>query len=678
MSSVSLSFWLRILNRFGLLNSSKSNKVARHQGMQAVEISLQDLFAKKAAYCFLAGSGVSIDPPSNLPTGYQFTQTLLKKILPQEYVDATLALTDPNRQNKKAHGHFLRFEQLMGFLKESIDPELHVLDCLAESTQPNFNHLFLASLIEKGSPVFTTNFDSLIEYALMRLGIDKSRITPVIHRSTWENEPIQGLPVYKLHGSLMDCCSGADTRSSVQATIENIVQQKIGDTFVPEAWKMAPFRRELQTRDLVIFGYSGLDDFDIVPALRSIRTDKRLIWVSHAEDIALDNALIQCPSDPLTTGETLDYFGAARQSRHVVPTLASTGARNRAALFEVHVNTRSLIAFLSQHWAMDVPPASTLSSDNAPHLSAARFESLQTNVAQRWLLLGDIWFAHGDLEQALIAYTESVSCSEEGNDPESRALALSKTATILESRGRLDEALHCLNLALQLDTLLADMRGMALRLNRIGFILYGQGRFEESEQNFKRSLSLCEVIGNRQGKADNLNKIASFLIAQDKTADALEHCKEALAIAREVGDISGTAACLTTIGFIHKTCGELDQAMITYQAALDVHEQIGDLSGKLTLLNNIGNVHNVSGRYGEALKYFEHALELNEPLGDMNMKANMLGNIANVWYRQRQLAKALKFYKQSHSVFRKHGYAHQAYLVMMDIEQIKTELKTRR
>jgi len=645
--------------------------------LQTTDISVADLFTKDAPYCFLAGSGISIDPPSNLPAGYQFTQSLLKHIIPHDYVDVILNLTDPHRQNKKAEGHFLRFEQLMGFLQESIDVDLHVLDCLADSTQPNFNHLFLASLITKGCPVFTTNFDGLIEYALMRLGIDKSRITPVIHRGTWENQRIQGFPVYKLHGSLIDCCSGADTRSSIQATIEQIVQQKPGDTFVLEAWKMAHLRRELQERDLVIIGYSGLDDFDVIPTLRSIRSNKRLIWVTHTANLAVDNALVECPSDELAMRGDEDPPGMAHQSRYLLQTLASSGTRNSASLFNVRVNTRSLIAFLSQHWSVTPVSAGSLSSGDTPHLSAKQFENLQINDAHRWLLLGNIWYACGDFEQALFAYNQSVSCEERGDDHNLRRLTMDKIGTILETQGRLDEALGYLKAALDIDKRQRDLLGTALRLNKIGFILYGLGKFPESEQHFKKALSICEQIEYKRGRADNLDKIAAFLIAHNKTADALKCCNEALVIDEEVGNISGKATRLTTIGFIYKTRGDLDQAIDSYQQALDIQEQIGDLLGKITLLNNIGNIHNVSGRYAEAIEYFEQALALNESLGDMNMMANVLGNIGNVWYRRRKLKEALKFYKQSYSVLSEHGYEHQAYRVMKDIQFLEAEITRR-
>lgn len=117
--------------------------------MQSLNRPISDLFSTDVCYCFLAGSGISIDAPSNLPTGYQFTRSLLHDILPPNFVDVILPFTDPGRQEKKAEGHFLRFEQLIGFLQESVDPELHVLDCFADSTQPNFNHFSLLHSLKK-------------------------------------------------------------------------------------------------------------------------------------------------------------------------------------------------------------------------------------------------------------------------------------------------------------------------------------------------------------------------------------------------------------------------------------------------------------------------------------------------------------------------------------------------
>ena len=46
---------------------------------------LDSLFPKdkNAQFTFIAGSGISLDPPSNLPTGYMFTHELMRRLVPE-------------------------------------------------------------------------------------------------------------------------------------------------------------------------------------------------------------------------------------------------------------------------------------------------------------------------------------------------------------------------------------------------------------------------------------------------------------------------------------------------------------------------------------------------------------------------------------------------------------------
>ncbi|MGD8778064.1 MAG: hypothetical protein PVH88_03795 [Ignavibacteria bacterium] len=60
----------------------------------------------------------------------------------------------------------------MQILHDSVDPNLDILNCLADCNVPNINHYVLASLIKQGHKVFTTNFDMLIEFACKNLDID--------------------------------------------------------------------------------------------------------------------------------------------------------------------------------------------------------------------------------------------------------------------------------------------------------------------------------------------------------------------------------------------------------------------------------------------------------------------------------------------------------------------------
>ncbi|MFW9998076.1 MAG: hypothetical protein ACFFD4_38895 [Candidatus Odinarchaeota archaeon] len=59
---------------------------------------MDTLFSGKNDLCFLAGSDISLDPPSCLPTGFQFINKLLELIIPDAEREGILELTNPERE----------------------------------------------------------------------------------------------------------------------------------------------------------------------------------------------------------------------------------------------------------------------------------------------------------------------------------------------------------------------------------------------------------------------------------------------------------------------------------------------------------------------------------------------------------------------------------------------------
>ncbi|MFX0065865.1 MAG: hypothetical protein ACFFC7_27140, partial [Candidatus Hermodarchaeota archaeon] len=149
---------------------------------------MEAIFRPKDRFCFLVGSGISCDPPSSLPTGYELMKALVEQLIPKTKQSEILALMNPEREGTEISGNFLCFEQFMQYLK-GWDPDLRVLDIYMEYTEPNFNHQFLAQMLLEKHPIFTTNFDNLIESVLLNAGVPQSNIHPVIHREDWETSP---------------------------------------------------------------------------------------------------------------------------------------------------------------------------------------------------------------------------------------------------------------------------------------------------------------------------------------------------------------------------------------------------------------------------------------------------------------------------------------------------------
>jgi hypothetical protein len=123
----------------------------------------------------------------------------------------------------------------------------------------------------------------------------------VITRDDFEqfSNPVQLLkikkyPIYKIHGSTKNLITGKITRKSLIATIKAFGLNKEGlNVFQLEPYKASVFENFSKGRSVVVMGYSGSDDFAIIPTLKTLKNIKNLIWVRHIgnkENIKIDKS----------------------------------------------------------------------------------------------------------------------------------------------------------------------------------------------------------------------------------------------------------------------------------------------------------------------------------------------------------------------------------------------------
>ena len=126
--------------------------------------------------------------------------------------------------------------------------------------------------------MLTTNFDRLIEIAYERLNPgDWPPLTVAIDDEDFPSDlsAAHAPTLWKLHGSLSR--DGVSTLHSVRATVASILA---GGARRPALDFLA---RALGTHDLLVLGYSGWDDLDIVPVLADTPSHQQLLWVDHAD-----------------------------------------------------------------------------------------------------------------------------------------------------------------------------------------------------------------------------------------------------------------------------------------------------------------------------------------------------------------------------------------------------------
>ncbi|MFX0061587.1 MAG: tetratricopeptide repeat protein [Candidatus Hermodarchaeota archaeon] len=605
-------------------------------------ITLETLFQPADRFCFLVGSGISLDPPSCLPTGTQFTQALLERLIPERVLGNILALMRHEREEMQGPGDYLRFEHLMEYL-EKFDPQLQTLDPYAACETPNSNHLFLAHMLTQGHPILTTNFDNLIEYALLNIGVARKLIYPVIHPQDWANDPKQNqFPVYKLHGSLIDVRSKQKSKLSIKRTLAQIARNK-GGMFQFSPWKRNILQGILQDYDLIVVGYSGLNDFDVMPTLWGIPSPKRVLWISHDPTISANQAQIEVLQNrDSSVSLPTSYVDPVH---HNLLFFAQYHVRQPYQLIHITVHTRKLLDWLwSQYLSHSLEPL-----DFSPCKEAEAFipEQLAISETEQWLLTGEIFADRHIGRQGLYAYETALKIAKNTENQKLQGECLNAAGWLLYTQDRFEDALKCYQEALEIVEQLKNPRGKATLLKTIGWILQKQGRNEEALVYYEDALKIIQRLKNPYERATVLNTIGWLHYDQKNLDEALDHYQQALTIYERQEDVRGRATTLSNIADLFYAQQRLKEALEYYQQSLDIIEQQGDLQGKIIQLNKIGRFFENQGRPDRALTYYKQVFELADQLADLRGKATALSKIGRLFHNQGQIDQAMEYSQQA-------------------------------
>ena len=168
------------------------------------------------------------------------------------------------------------FEAIVEILSENSDID-SILDIYSMG-EPNTNHIFIAMLAKTHliKTIVTTNFDSLIEKALINAELKEDRDFKVYYledhfsnsNKLWDelasdNDDI--IRVFKIHGSIVD-------KNSIRATMKAVANQSLSD----KRLNIIQHLFSTGTHDTVlVLGYSCSDVFDITPSIKRLNKDKK-------------------------------------------------------------------------------------------------------------------------------------------------------------------------------------------------------------------------------------------------------------------------------------------------------------------------------------------------------------------------------------------------------------------
>lgn len=506
---------------------------------------------------FFVGAGVSAPPPSRLPLATDLVSNLIDPVL------KPLAL--PTKLARKVERTLvaLRPEVITDVLLEhlGIDAARPLLRVLRG--RPNAWHGFLAAALGAGCCVITTNFDTLIEQACDTLGTSHETVIGTAVDDVAAAKSI----LFKIHGSI------GDGLSSIALSL-----RQVGRGLTAQQTQL--LQALVADRPLVVVGYSGRDDFDILPALRNVERTTPGLWIVHERDTTIR-----------------PVAGPASRRSDAEPAIELATAW--AGLLDLFIGeTSGMMELLRPRRGFGrirrAPPdaAAPVVEPWLPDRDTATVAILYALVEARAFELAQQVFHHATKLRASsrILIAHAVVLEKYGTDLRAAAAVARKARTVSKN----DRA--------DVRALVLDQSGVIARrrgLHRLALRFYDQA-LKIARPPISPEWLLMQIRSHRAVTLEYL----------DRRADALREHRRVAKYEHQAGDLRGFAKSLNNIGIVHMNQRQWKPAIAALEQSCALKRELGDPRGIAQSLHNLGKLHFLRNDYASAESAFRESLRI--------------------------------------------------------------------
>lgn len=542
---------------------------------------------------FFVGAGVSF--PSGLPTFLGINEKLI----------AALSHGEASGDDAKYLSETLRPEVVYQVGLDELGPDVLLSMEVLEGADPTTYHFLLAEAIRRGSSVFTTNVDDLIEKACSQIGLvqgqhfdicrgrsDDQDFKDYLQKIESGTELLPGL--FKLHGSI----DSADPPSKY-STIQFALRQVGRGLFDSRRRVLEYF---LKDYSFWFMGYSCRDDFSVLPVFSNTPSEKDSYWFKY-DDGPLSVSLIETDrsgwdlaqegmksldadrdQETINVGQVLSMRGCAYKFvGNPMGLLEELYSDIGVAIPSPGMPTPKEMTSLDV-WAQNLPAWKRRFFISRLFEEAGRWEravefcekaghdpSIEQPVL--WERLADIYYKKTDRdasEQAIQLYQQCVDSLPSGIR---RAKIKSRISNVLRRLGpsRRDEA-HEIGISAVNEYEAATTQSeretdleYARCLNIYALSLSGRQQFDESRDLFEESKGIKKLLGDVDGIAESDNALSIAYIqegrslassgntndAKYKFCDAITHALDAVDARRRIGNLRGYAQNLRNLAWAY-------------------------------------------------------------------------------------------------------------------------------
>lgn len=566
----------------------------------------------------LVGAGCSLDPPSNLPAGKQMMNQIIKFGCDEEFFEIL---------KKKIDSLEIRFELLVELFQKHIDYEKGLIEYYGSCESPNLQHFYIANKIQEGAIVLTTNFDNCIEHALKKSGVQD--IIPVITKKDFSqySDPYalitqKKFPVYKIHGSHSNVITKENTSSSLITTVGDFGKNKEYIALTD----LEPFKKPLLERissntTLIVIGYSGSDDFDIIPTLKKMRDLKTIIWFIHYG--STNNPFVYEILDPVERSDE-KAIEIISQIKKINPQLKA---------YVIHSNVSS---FISDIFAENIELNENF---NISVMEWLEKKIGKVNPHDKLIFTYKILKELSLYEQALHCAHKIHDLAVSNNDDIWRALSFIFMGRMEAKLGHLDISKEALKRALSVAKVDRD-----LRVEIYSDLAETVTDPQEAVDYLTESLKLLENSSDIKKRSLVLGQLGVIYCKQKKWLEAIEKFEEAIEGLEVINDFRNISALRTNIGSAYIEQGDFNRGIITMREALELARILDNKDQIISHLLALGKVFIEIGKYTESYDLLEDALKISQEINNPKLIHTSAYSLAHAYESGKDYDRALYYY----------------------------------
>jgi len=615
---------------------------------------------------FFVGAGISMIPPSCLPSWWQLNHIILDSLADESHsivseVKDLASLIKQREEEGKLPPEFVS-EIITNRIGESYFEVLKGL----EGDAPNEAHLWLATLAKAGKlkAIITTNFDTLIERAFERMGVplkvlvDPEDFIEYITNQDFLDEINSPCILVKLHGTASRPKTCVDTLAQRKQGLHPNITRFIDSIGLNTFW--------------IILGYSGAD----------LEADANYLGLRGRADRAPGFVWLHLPeSKPLNVVRELsDIYGSDRgiieygilpnwlyNFEKIIPTQIKPPEQLILTTDEIqNIKNEKIekLRFFAHEWAnkrgkLESAIILTDIGVQAGYYDKARIilSNMLKDIGENELTsfgfgliyqeLADVAHHFGDNHTALSNYQKSANCFKQANHDDGYYSSLEGVARIQRGFGYYSEAEEALKNYLNYSREIKDEEGEIHALHELGSLYRETGRFNDGLNVHKAAIPIALKLGSEIDRAVSLLGMAMIQSGIGKLQEAETNAKEASDIYSRLGNDGLLSEAYRQLSEIYFNRGDVDESFSLLDQAKEKAERIGDASRTIRAQWIKGNYLMKLGDYSEAVIYLNEAASNAEDLGDIALLVSIIQSVGLVYQMNGNLEKSYEVYQKA-------------------------------